>query len=182
MRRLLLALALIAAPAAASVVVVCDPAHPVVPGKVSEIHRSAHTPDYASDPAALINPDLSGLVGVPVADWRCTAQGAVIEMSAAQKQAISDAAAQSALDGARSGAQSSYDDEILFKALALVVLEETNRLRLAICTLHPAACSELPPVTPTEVRAAIRAKLIELTPGDETTERPRRNVPAGARP
>lgn len=37
--------------------------------RITRYQKSAHTPDYSSNPLCLINPDLSGVDGVSRSDW-----------------------------------------------------------------------------------------------------------------
>lgn len=61
-------------------------------GQTPQYLLSVHTPDYASDPDALINPDVSALTGVPTKYWKRVVN-AVQEMTAQEKQALDDAEA-----------------------------------------------------------------------------------------
>ena len=48
---------------------------------------SVNTPDYEGNPNAIIDPDLSGLVGVDSRFWKKSG-ASVVEMSPAEKQAV----------------------------------------------------------------------------------------------
>ncbi len=68
-------------------IVVYDPADPDVAGRVTQYVASANTPDYDSEPNKLVNPDLSGVTGVPVAYWKHSA-GSIVEMTQPEKDLV----------------------------------------------------------------------------------------------
>lgn len=64
-------------------------------GNIPEIIDSAHTPDYAGRPDAVINPDLSAVDGVPLKYWK-KQNKSVVAMSVSERDAV-DAAEQAAI-------------------------------------------------------------------------------------
>ncbi len=70
-------------------IVVYDPADPIVAGRVTDYRISVHTPDWEGNPNTLVNPDLSGVSGVPQIYWK-ESTGSIVEMSAGEKTAIDD--------------------------------------------------------------------------------------------
>jgi len=73
-----------------SVIVVYDPDDKDVPGKVVTFHKSANTPDYKDAKNTLINPDLSGVDGVPQKHWKVSG-GVVVAASTEEKTVVDDA-------------------------------------------------------------------------------------------
>lgn len=57
---------------------------------VAQYLQSVNTPDYAGNPNALIDPDLSAVQGVDMQWWKKSGSS-VVEMSPAEKQVILDA-------------------------------------------------------------------------------------------
>jgi len=127
-------------------VVIFDPAT----DRVTNYIRSAHTPDFDKRSDVVLNPDLSALSGVPIRYWKHSV-GAIVEMSAAEKQVVDDAevAATDAL--VRTTAKDAIDgfetNPILYRALIKVLLDEINLLREQLL---------LPPRTLSQAKTAIR--------------------------
>jgi len=82
---------------------------------------SANTPEY---PVAewIINPDLSGVVGVPTKYWSISGD-TVMEMSQAEKDAVDTAETEAFRDGT---AERVDQVEDIIRALSLVLLDELN--------------------------------------------------------
>ena len=68
-------------------IVIYNPSHPDVPGKVTEYHKSANTPDYDGESSKVVNPDLSALSSVDIMFWK-EDSGSIVEMSSAEKDLI----------------------------------------------------------------------------------------------
>lgn len=68
-------------------VIIYDPADPTVANRVTAYLPSANTPDFESNPNALLNPDLSGVTGANWLYWKY-ADPDVVEMSVSEKEAI----------------------------------------------------------------------------------------------
>lgn len=58
---------------------------------------SVNTPEYVNNPNAIINPDVSAVLSVPVKFWKRVGD-TVVEMTPAEKQAIIDAELQARKD------------------------------------------------------------------------------------
>jgi len=58
-----------------------------LPNRVTDYLRSVNTPDYSSNPNALINPDLSSVIGVDQKYWKVV-DSDVVEMTADEKTAL----------------------------------------------------------------------------------------------
>lgn len=124
-----------------------------------EYKISVHTPDF--DPADWsINPDVSGVGGNAVRFWFLT--GAT-NPEGFEIIGVVDAAAQAAIDAAlaatrltrqRDGAKGEFDAQRVLKALAELLVDEFNVLRVI---------EGLPPRTFAQLRTAIRNK-IDLAP------------------
>jgi hypothetical protein len=71
-----------------SKVILFNPSDPIVAGRVTDYLSSVNTPDYVSNPNALINPDVSGLP-VDMRYWKVDT-GIVVEMSTGEKVAVDD--------------------------------------------------------------------------------------------
>ncbi|KKK74030.1 hypothetical protein LCGC14_2887850, partial [marine sediment metagenome] len=72
----------------ASDVVICDPADPDIPNRVVSYRKSVNTQEaWLTDPTFLINPDLSGVAGIPRSYWKCNGS-AVVEMSQAERDIV----------------------------------------------------------------------------------------------
>ena len=171
---------LLAAPALASDVVVCDPADPAVADSVTAYRTSVDTPVYASNPDALINPDVAAVLGVePLRYWKCDRPGnAAVAMSGAEKSAV-DAQDAAALDaavraGARNRHQGFVDQALFLRAFADIVKDEINILRqwdasfkvevaaannLANLKARVAGLPDLPDRNLAQLRAAIDARI-----------------------
>lgn len=54
---------------------------------IAQYLPSVNTPDYISNPGALINPNLTALVGVPTKYWKRVAN-TVVEMTQVEKDAV----------------------------------------------------------------------------------------------
>lgn len=93
---------------------------------------SVHTQDYASDPDAIINPDITAVASVPLKYWKRVGD-LIEEMSAGEKTAVDDAIALALLITRRAIADSvtdiSADEGIKWRALALMLVDEFNILR-----------------------------------------------------
>lgn len=131
MKRLALALLLLATPALAAPVVLCDPAT----HRALSYDASADTALYLDNPAARINPPaLRDLLaaGVPVRFWACVKDD-VREMTAQEKSDLLDAETAAALAAHKAEARSTYDGEQgeALRALVKVLLDEINTLRAA---------------------------------------------------
>jgi hypothetical protein len=68
-------------------IVIFDPASSIVINRVINYIQSGHTPDYSNNPNALINPDVSLLVGINYMYWKVN-NGLVVEMTTEEKTAI----------------------------------------------------------------------------------------------
>ena len=89
--------------------------------------RSVNTPAY--DPADwIINPDLSKVENVSTRYWKIIGD-TVSEMSQAEKDAVDVSIEQARIAFERQGAKDEYERR-LWKAFALVVLDEINLLRI----------------------------------------------------
>lgn len=73
-----------------SKVALYDPDSTVVANRVTNYILRANTPDYTSNPNALINPDVSGLIGVPWKYWMYDGTSALVEMDASDKTSVDD--------------------------------------------------------------------------------------------
>lgn len=58
-------------------------------GKQAQYLLSVNTPDYSSDPDVLVNPNITTVQNVPIKFWKRVGD-AITEMTAAEKQAVSD--------------------------------------------------------------------------------------------
>ena len=67
-------------------IVIYDPADPSVTNRVTSYLTSVNTPNYNGVTDKLVNPDLSGLGGVPWMNWKVSG-ATVVEMSTAEKDA-----------------------------------------------------------------------------------------------
>jgi len=72
-----------------SAIVIYDPLDPVVSGRVINYLPSANTPDYESNPNALINPDLSGVAEIDQKYWK-VADSTVVPMTDLEKGAVDE--------------------------------------------------------------------------------------------
>lgn len=101
-------------------------------GQTPQYLTSVHTPDYSSDPDAIVNPDVSAVIAVALKYWKRSGNS-VVEMSAGEKSAVDSAIASALLSARRSGAEVSQSspepDGIRLRALILVLLDEINTLR-----------------------------------------------------
>ena len=59
-------------------------------GKEPQYLQSVNTPEYASDPDVIVNPDITAVQVVPLKFWKRVGN-AIAEMTAGEKQAILDA-------------------------------------------------------------------------------------------
>jgi hypothetical protein len=59
-------------------------------GQTPQYVQSAHTPDFASDPDAVINPDISAVSSVPTKYWKRSGDN-VVEMTAQEKASVDSA-------------------------------------------------------------------------------------------
>lgn len=57
---------------------------------IAQYLPSINTPDYENNPDVLIDPDLSGVEGVPIKYWKRVGNK-VVEMTVIEKQALADA-------------------------------------------------------------------------------------------
>lgn len=60
------------------------------PGQIPQYLPSVNTPDYETNPYAIVNPDLSLVSGVPTKYWKLD-NGIISEMSQIEKDAITQA-------------------------------------------------------------------------------------------
>jgi hypothetical protein len=86
--------------------------------------ESVHTPDYASDPDAVINPDLSAIASIPRKYWKRSGNN-VVEMTAQEKSQV-DAAEQAVKDASVDNLQI----EAIVLAKALVRLNVASKAQL----------------------------------------------------
>lgn len=57
------------------------------PNKIPQYLQSANTPDYESNPNAIINPDLTSVANVPTHYWKRDGDN-IVEMTQAEKDAV----------------------------------------------------------------------------------------------
>lgn len=60
------------------------------PNKTPQYLKSVNTPDYVGDSEVLINPNVTAIEAVPLKFWKRT-NGNIVEMTAGEKQAVTDA-------------------------------------------------------------------------------------------
>lgn len=116
-----------------SQIVIFLPSDLVVPNRAKEYISSGNTPDYSSNPDALINPDLSTLLGtVPVKYWKRSGSF-VVEMSPSEKTALDNAEAAASTLAIRTSSKSTLDgfstNPLFQRALADIIKDEFNILR-----------------------------------------------------
>lgn len=136
-----------------SQVVIFDPNDPTVANRATQYLPSANTPDYSGNANALINPDLSALVGVIVKHWKRSGSS-VVEMSQAEKDAIAQAESDALEESIREGAKAKLDgflvDSLVLRAFADITKDEINILR---------AQHGLAPRTLTQLKTAIKNRI-----------------------
>jgi hypothetical protein len=106
-------------------------------------------------------------------------------MTAQQRTSLDAFEAQQALQAARDASSASYDTDTVLKALVQVIVDaindklvaEINQTRTVIKSIHTggAVATALPDVsevTYAQARDAIRSRVQELTPGEETAANP----------
>jgi len=134
-------------PAFAADVALCDDA-----GTYSGFLRSVNTPDYING-TNLINPDMSGVRGVPHRYRKCET-GQVVEMTQAEQDAVdaaSTAARQTVIRGqAVTGVDAFTGRDVKLRAALLVIMDEINILR---------AQHSLPDRTITQFKNAVKGKI-----------------------
>lgn len=69
------------------------------PNQIPQYLTSVNTPDYSSDPDAIVDPDLSSVSGVPIKFWKRSGNS-VVEMMQVEKDAITAAELQARKDAA----------------------------------------------------------------------------------
>lgn len=93
----------------------------VVFGEKTEYLKSVNTPDYESNPNAVVNPDLSAVAGVNRKYWKLS-KGAVAEMTTEEKAVV---------DAAEVAARKSVADSLdVGMRVALTALVKVINLRL----------------------------------------------------
>lgn len=65
-----------------------NPSDTTVANRVTNYLRSVNTPDYTSNPNALINPDLTNVSGVDQKFWKVVSDSTVVEMDGTDKSAL----------------------------------------------------------------------------------------------
>lgn len=101
-------------------------------GQLPQYLQSVNTPDYASDPDALINPDLSAVSGLALKYWKRS--GSSILAQSAAEQAATDASIAAALITANRAvadavANVSNGEGVQLRAIVAILLDEINALR-----------------------------------------------------
>ena len=140
-------------------VIIFDPVSSVVPNRVVAHYPSADTPDFEGQPNTLVNPDVTapGLFDFPFQYW-AIAGSAVLLMDQATRDVVDAAEAQDQIDTDKASQKARYDADL--KALALVLLDQVNVLRVEISTLRDFhGLAPLPARTPAQLRAAYDAKV-----------------------
>lgn len=113
-----------------------------------EYKASVNTGDYpVSD--WIINPDLSAVQGWETVYWDIVGDNVVLADQATRDARAAELVANQELVG-RNNAKERYDEEDLFRALALTIMDELNILR---------AQHSLAPRTAAQLRTAIRNRI-----------------------
>lgn len=113
-----------------------------------EFRGSVHTPNF-STVEWIINPDLSAVQGQPTKYWIIT--GDVVTLASPAEQTVIDdviAATRAAKD--KEEEKTRFDNELLLKAFAELVIDQFNVLRVI---------EGLPDLTFAQLRTAIRDKI-----------------------
>ena len=66
-----------------------DPDDSIVPRRVKAFLKSVNTPSFNAEPNKIVNPNLSGVSGIPLKYWK-EDSGSIVEMTSEEKSAVDD--------------------------------------------------------------------------------------------
>lgn len=135
-------LLLLAVPVWADDIIICDPTDAIVPNRVSSYQRNVDpfksgattNPNSLiySLPASTVHPWNGVVPNAAQVHWKCSGS-TVVEMSTAEKNALTSAAATAANTALRTGSKAQFDGQTEtgqgLRCLAKVLLDEINTLR-----------------------------------------------------
>ena len=124
-------------------------------GRVLEVIEDAQGADWTGRADALVDPDESPVIGLPVEQWRVDA-GALRPSTPAELAATVASLDQVRKDRLRTRALDRFDaaDSIVERAVVVALMDEINNVRVAV---------SLAPITKVQMRTRIRAR---ITAGD----------------